>query len=101
MILPEALVTALREIERPLPTARPASEPSRKTGGGGRPGPCEPPEPPPPLADAGADMARTHATTIATVKPPAIGLLKLIMIHLFRSSQIQINSSPGSDTAVT
>src|SRR5260370_30308027 len=86
-MLPEALVTALREMEQPLPTARPAAELSRKTGGGGRPGPrepCElpPPPPPPPLAEAGADKARTHMTRIAALKPPAIGLCNLIIICL-------------------
>src|SRR5262249_5842868 len=85
-MLPEDLVAGLRTRAQSLPTARPAAELSRKTGGGGRPGPrepCEPPPPPPPpRANAGADKARTPTITMATVKPPAMGLRKLIMICL-------------------
>src|SRR3974390_3227569 len=85
----------------PLPTARPAPEPSRKTGGGGWPGLCEPDdpppllaepdEPPPPLAETGADMASTHA--IPTAKLTAIGFWKLIIICLLRLSQAEADIS--------
>src|SRR6516165_1052322 len=72
-------------MEQPLPTARPAGELSTKTGGGGRPGPREPCElPPPPRAEAGADKARTHMTRIPTAMPPATGFWNLIMICLLR-----------------
>src|SRR6516165_6910863 len=95
MILPDALVTGLREREQLLSTARPVEEPSKKTGGGPPPGPPRIP-PPPPRAEAGA-VARTLMNTIPAMKPAARALWKLIMICLrviclFRSSQAEATS---------
>jgi hypothetical protein len=90
-------VTGLRGTEQSLPIARPVVDPSRNTGGGGRPGPCElfepPPPPPPPLAEAGADKARTHMIRIPAAKPPAIRLCNLIMIRLLSSRRRQSTPS--------
>ena len=74
----------LLEMEQPLPTARPAGEPSRKTGGGGRPGPPrEPPPPkPPPPAEAGPEKARKLMNKMPAAKPTALGFRKSIIICL-------------------
>src|SRR6516162_10082597 len=100
MILPDALVTGLREREQLLSTARPVEEPSKKTGGGPPPGPPRippPPIPPPPRAEAGA-VATTLMNTIPAMKPAARALWKMIMICLrviclFRSSQAEATIS--------
>ena len=61
---------------------------------------AEPDEPPPPLAETGADIASTHTVKIPTAKLTAIGFWTLIMICLLRSSQAEADiskklASPG------